>query len=152
MKSLKVYGLALLLTCCAPKSSIIYMAAEIDNPTRITYSVSDDRNEIKGEIFREQEEQGQIPISFLEEMIKETDRRGLVVQVERFEEKIEVSVYAPILYSIRRNSERYFKAKVKFYDKDLDGRIDIAPKARKKFRHSIKVCEDILKKEKKRKY
>ena len=149
MRSLKVYGLALLLASCTPKSSIIYMSAEIDRPDRLTYSVSDQDDRIKKEILETQEKQGQIPHSLLETIMKETSQRGIVVQVEEIEERIEISVYAPILYIERDGVEAYFKSKITFYDKNQDGKLDMPPETRKMLINSANTCEQVLKNYKK---
>ena len=150
MKSLKVYGLALLLSGCAPKSSIIYMSREIDRPDRLTYSVSDVDDRVKREILEAQENKGQISPMILETIMRETSQRGIVVQVEESEEGTEVSAYPPILYAKREGVEAYFKTKITLHDKDQDGILDIPPETREMLKNSANICEKVLKDYKRR--
>jgi len=53
MITLKPYSLGLisLLSACTPKTSIIYISSEMNNPNLATYSISDSDNSIKREIL-----------------------------------------------------------------------------------------------------
>lgn len=117
------------------------MFAEINRPDRITYSVSDVDNRIKKEILETQEKQGQVSPSLLEAIMKETSQRGIVVQVEKIGERIEISVYAPVLYNQRNRIEGYFKTKIIFYDADQNGKLDIPVESR----NSVDISELVLK-------
>lgn len=144
MRTLKVFGLALLLAGCAPKNDIIYISAGIDHPNRITYSVSDPDDQIKAEILRAQESQGQLLYPFLEAIMEETSQRGIVVQVEEVGGITAILVYGTILHIKGRGAKASIRTEVTFYDRDQNGRLDLPPKTRRMLENSIKACELVL--------
>ena len=89
-------GLISLLSACTPKTSIIYMGSEMNNPNLVTYSISDSDNRIKREIL-ETEGDVKIPRNIKEKLMAEVDQRGLVVKINELQDMMNISLFFPIL-------------------------------------------------------
>ena len=126
------------------------MSREIDRPDRLTYSVSDVDDRVKREILEAQGKKRQIPPGILEEIMKETSQRGVVIQIEDYGKGTKVSIYPPILFTKRQGIEASFKVRAAFEDKDQNGTLDMPSETREMLKNSVNICEKVLKDYKRR--
>jgi len=143
-------GLVSLLCACAPKTSVIYMYADMDNPNLRTYSVSDSDDKIKREIL-EAGEDAKLNWYSRHRLLLEVNRRGLVVKTNELEDRTEVTVFFPVLYGKRDLLEGYsakghFKLMMELCDYGKDGTLDgLSKPDRLRFKNIIKASERVLK-------
>ena len=142
-------GLISLLAGCAPKTSMIYMNTEINSPYTDTYAISDHDNKIKREIL---ETEGDVRLheKLKETLMSEANRRGLVVEMSKLEDRTDVTIFFPILQK-REDSfeeytlEGYFVKRMVFSDYYNDGSLDgLTEEGKLKLRNTIRAAEMIL--------
>lgn len=147
-------GLISLLCACAPKTSVIYMYSDMNNPNLRTYSISDPDDRIKREIL-EAGDDAKLNWYSKHRLLLEANHRGLVVKTNELEDRTEVAVFFPALYGIRDrfegySTEGYFKLKMELCDYGKDGTFDgLSELDRLRFRNIIKASERVLKNKRK---
>lgn len=149
-------GLVSLLCACSPRMSMIYMDSETSSLNSTTYAISDHDNRIKREVLEaEKEGDEKLPWNIRQKLMLEADGRGLFVRTNELDDRTEITVFFPIIYSSREwlagySADGYFYKGIELYDDGKDGTIDgLSEPDRLRFKNIIKASERVLRSKRK---